>query len=532
MADRKPGDGVACAARVCSTGALFVLALVLAMSVYRAATQSVVHDEALTYNWFAGQPLIQMFNYDANHHILHTWLVRLSVSAFGVSELTLRLPALLGAAIYLAALAWLAFRTLPPGPWRLAAVTLGAANPLLLDFFACARGYSLALGFLLLALVLIARHLSGVSSRLNLAGAGLALGLSVASNLAFAFPVAAAAVAFLVFDRHRSPAPRSRADDAAWFVLSMLPGAAILFTCGVPMAALYVGHDSVAAALNDLVNASFFSTETAVLDPLAPVPEIVPRGVALAAGAVVGILLLGGVALFAAKRFRRPTEEPTPAAVGGALLMTVACLAALFILAAHLVAGVKYPVDRTGLYFVPVVTLALALGLASWTRRPKALDWVALALALVVTVGYATQLRVSYFRTWKYDADSRRVFDRMEATVGQRAADSTTVFGAWYYEPSTNFYRLARRASWLRVFPRAIDGPLESCDFLIVDGSGARRMKPLGFVPVYVGDVSDVVLLANAKHGLFSNGISYQEPATPLEPAPNLASLDSRGQKP
>ena len=77
------GEGGRFARRMSAAGIAVIFAGVMALSVWRAATQSVVHDEALTYNWFAGRPLIQMFNYDANHHI-HTWLVRASVSAFGV----------------------------------------------------------------------------------------------------------------------------------------------------------------------------------------------------------------------------------------------------------------------------------------------------------------------------------------------------------------------------------------------------------------------------------------------------------------
>ena len=500
----RPTEEGRLAGRASAAGVIVLLAAVMALSAWRAATQSVVHDEALTYNWFAGQPLIQMFNYDANHHILHTWLVRLSVSAFGVSELTLRLPALAGAALYLAALAWFAWRMLPAGPWRVAAVALGAANPLLLDFFACARGYGLALGFLMLALALVARHLSGVASRTGLAAAGLALGLSVASNLAFAFPAAAAAVAFLVLDRHGPQASwASRGDHALTMLAWTIPTGAIVFTCGVPIGALYIGHGSWAGWLNDLVNASFFSTQTAVLNPYAPIPEIVPAWAVSLAAAAAGAALAATIAGFAARSFRRAAPAPSATAVGGALLATVACLAVLFLVAARVFAGINYPMDRTALYFVPVVTLALMLGLAGWTRRPRAMEWAAVLIALAVCASYASQLRVSYYRSWKYDADSRRVFDRMEALAGHRpSTDRATVFGAWYFEPSTDFYRLSRGAAWLRFFPRASDRPIESWDFLIVDGAGAGQMKPHGFVPVYLGDVSDVVLCANSKRGL------------------------------
>src|SRR5215469_152592 len=70
---------------------------------YRAATQSITHDEALTYANYLVLPFSQLFNYyDANHHFLNTVLMHFSTSVFGFSEWSMRLPALAGAALYFA----------------------------------------------------------------------------------------------------------------------------------------------------------------------------------------------------------------------------------------------------------------------------------------------------------------------------------------------------------------------------------------------------------------------------------------------
>src|ERR1700676_4169308 len=80
------------------------LALVWLGCLYRAITQSIVHDEALTYRLFIDAPYRQIFQlFSANHHFLNTLLMKLSVSIFGVSEWSMRLPALAGAALYFAA---------------------------------------------------------------------------------------------------------------------------------------------------------------------------------------------------------------------------------------------------------------------------------------------------------------------------------------------------------------------------------------------------------------------------------------------
>src|SRR5262249_61469048 len=75
----------------------FLTALLLA-NVYRAATQSIVHDEALTYNWFVAGPPIPAPGIAINNHVLNTQLARHAIALFGPSELSLRLPSLLGGA--------------------------------------------------------------------------------------------------------------------------------------------------------------------------------------------------------------------------------------------------------------------------------------------------------------------------------------------------------------------------------------------------------------------------------------------------
>jgi hypothetical protein len=62
--------------------------------VYRAVTQSIAHDEALTYELYLKSPFSQIFHYfHSNHHFLNTLLMYLSVSLFGVSVVG-SLPAL------------------------------------------------------------------------------------------------------------------------------------------------------------------------------------------------------------------------------------------------------------------------------------------------------------------------------------------------------------------------------------------------------------------------------------------------------
>src|SRR6185437_5885015 len=85
--------------------AVILLGFLFATNIYRAATQSITVDEAFTYNQFVPDPgppePIQRAPYNYN---LNTLLAKLSVQLLGLSELTFRLPSVLGGLVYFVAL--------------------------------------------------------------------------------------------------------------------------------------------------------------------------------------------------------------------------------------------------------------------------------------------------------------------------------------------------------------------------------------------------------------------------------------------
>ena len=135
------------------------LAALWVVCLYRAITQSVTHDEALTYQLYVAAPFSRMFNYfDANHHFLNTLLMRLSVALFGVSEWSLRLPALAAAGLYFAVVYQIGVKMFRSAAVSLLAVALLTLNPFVLDFMVAARGYGMALALFTYALVVLVTY--------------------------------------------------------------------------------------------------------------------------------------------------------------------------------------------------------------------------------------------------------------------------------------------------------------------------------------------------------------------------------------
>src|SRR5436305_9356826 len=122
--------------------ARWYVAGLLAVSLYRAMTQSVTPGEAWNFDRFIRPPWAEALSrFDVNNHVLNTLLVRISTSRFHLTELSLRLPSLLAGALYL----WVAFgmarRWFGNGVPFLAVLGLLTLNPLVVDGLSEARGY-------------------------------------------------------------------------------------------------------------------------------------------------------------------------------------------------------------------------------------------------------------------------------------------------------------------------------------------------------------------------------------------------------
>jgi hypothetical protein len=424
-----------------------VAAAVAGLLVYRAAAQSITYDEAWTYLEFLTGSWRQVWtDYTANNHVLFTLLAKLSTAVLGVTELTLRLPTLLGAALYLASAIVLCRRMAGSRGMAFLGVAALALNPFVLDFLVAARGYGLALGLLLGALVVFTgrRHRRFARGRLALAGTSLALGLMVAANPAFAIAAgavgASAGAVVLLGER------RSGLGSLGWLIL---PG--VLLAAGllaVPLSHarrdhFFYGAETLTEGIHSLVEASLQHHRTAVLDVQSPTIGTLVNLIAYGALPVSALLL----AIAIARRLRivsAPRDIADDARTTAFIVVAGATLLApLLAVAVHFVARVPYPQERTALYLIPLFTLSLVgsagtraiLGKSSRCWGTASLRVVCSALLVV----YVLELNWTQFRTWSFDASSRRLFT-LARTAHEGERCPAYLAASWQYEPSLRFY--------------------------------------------------------------------------------------------
>ena len=435
-----------------------ILLAVMVVTIYRAVTQDITHDEALTYLWYIA-PERPVIRFDANNHMLNTFLMARSVAALGLSEFSVRLPALLGAALYLSAVGLICNRLLGRRPRTVLAAAAMTLNPVVMDFLVAARGYGLALGLstwaLYLAILLVDAPLGAGARRLIQLSASVVMGLCLLANAAFLFPCVAVALIVVASGVRKAISQRKLGGlfELAWSFI--LPGPVLAGVFIVPWARqsrpsdFCLGFPTFDAFVRDLLTASFLrQVDSATIPPM--------LGLALA---VLGAAALAWGLL---RRQRRPADSGTdrrqsmPRAVRqpadqAALVMPL--LVSVILVAGHYLAGLLYPVDRSGLYFVPLATLA-AFVLAGSIRASRRWALVGVAAAGLLIAAYGRQLTVSCFDTWRYGAGSRTVFRAMVADRHKNyPREAVYVAGDWLHYPAMDFYRdMYHTEQWMSPF--------------------------------------------------------------------------------
>ena len=373
--------------------AIGAVAFLFAVNVYRAWTQSVTIDEARSYNLFIAEPISRMFAvYDATNHVLQTVLSKISIRVFGLSEFTLRLPTVLGGLLYLVS-GYRLSRYLFGRGWLLTLSVLALGlNPAVLDYLSAARGYGLGLGLLMWAFTHLVLYLEDRDER-RLFKAGIGLGLSVAAMLAFLYPAVALAVAvagILAVEGWLSGKP-GEARRGVWLVIDRLAGpgfvtAFVLLVLPLSHAArehFFYGVHRIDEFVSGLVALSFFhNSRVWVVGRFLPMfgswygvlwAVIVPAF-------LLATLIIGAITVRRWVRLRRfaalEKNDRVLVLLGGAMALML-----LMIVAARHLFGVLYPSGRTGIYWAPMMTLAVLLLIG---RKYAAIPALVFALFSVV----------------------------------------------------------------------------------------------------------------------------------------------------
>jgi hypothetical protein len=159
--------------------------------------------------------------------------------------------------------------------------------------------------------------------------------------------------------------------------------------------------------------------------------------------------------------------------------------------AAHHTTGLLYPLDRTGLYFLPLAGwifpgIAAALG---DHFRANVLSGACAAVGAVFAIQYLLQPNASHFYIWEYDADTKAI----ASFLADRDHPASVRAGiSWPLEPALNYYRETRKLTWLEPLTR--QGPAGDYDYYVLMGPDQDLVARDKLRVIYRGPVSDTVV--------------------------------------
>jgi uncharacterized membrane protein len=449
--------------------------------IVRACVQAITVDEAVSYTTFARLPNFDLWKAHSNNHVLNSLLMRLFTSVFGTSHLTVRGGAVIGAAIFIYAVYRLTKSIAGESILAWALFTCFVFNPFILDFLVAARGYSLALAFLALAVAIafgavgrapwsatglepkaeerVGREPGGPPYR-ECALVSICLALSFSANFAFGVVDAVAWLALFIWMAN-APAIRKLTGKgrsrvrAQLLAMAVLPGLLVAtYIVGGALlhwrdVSLGYGVTSLRDCLRSLVEASLYQVNPMVVSPI-----------------FLGMIrrnahhILPLLAIFCTWRIIAIVRERAMTRDRHSRRLLAICLTAVFIMAIALTGheilfhafGVNLPQDRTAIYLVFLLTLAIgALASIPLKSLNGRLSGRALTAGLLAAAVYFLSCyRIGYFKEWEFDRDIDQVYSVIayyNHTCGIRDAGVN-----WRYDAPLNYYRIVSRRETFSVF--------------------------------------------------------------------------------
>jgi hypothetical protein len=407
-------------------------------AILRACVQSITIDEADTYLFFVARSARFIWYPSSNNHVLNSLLMWITTHSLGTSSITVRAPALLGAVVYICVCYFLCECITNQFSLKLPLFICLTYNPFIFDFMVAARGYSLALAFLLAAIAVPLWHREKQTPSLpkSCALASVFLGLSFSANFSFAFVDAAAFLAIATWAFRRR--------GVQILIACVLPGLLVaLLISGYPVLhwqqrQLWYGATSLGEMVRSVVQPSLFQLD----------PRFKKAGLYQAVSYLKPVLLPLLGALCAIQLLVTRVDGSWLCDVRarrlGRLASVLAAIAALAIFT-HWIGfrlfGLLLPMGRTAIYLVPLCTLIAGI-IAALPAQSWAGLWVhrgLVATLFTLACYFLLCLRLTYFEEWKWDAEVKDVYPLL---ARYNHVDGVTDIGSsWYYTSSLNFYR-------------------------------------------------------------------------------------------
>lgn len=458
----------------------------------RAYSIYIFHDEALTYTYHATLSLSDIFNYrgaaPANNHLLNTLLIKLSTNIFGLSEFTVRLPALLGGIIYF--IGTYKLLKLFLSKWHLLiGMLLMIFNPFLLELLSAGRGYSIALGFFLIGLYYIFIKIDGFEQDKSRYAAYSVIMMSgaVLSHLTFMYVYISSVIILVILQIVRVLKKQESLKKGVLYtflpiLLSMIVLTAIYYKPIMIMreksesdivANIGFWHDTVASLIESTLYGMKYKWDIMTTGKILIFVSIF-SGVFI----IIGELLKG--------RIKDLVENKFP------WILCMLFICTFGIIMQHMVFNIPYVIGRYAIFYMPMFFLFILMLwkyiLSFYHQRYIAKVTTAgiCLLTLALTLHFINSANVQDSFIYKWDAYTREVLNEItERTKKYNLPSKTIRIGvSRTFFPSLDFYIKKNNLFW--IIPYDGRDPYHIYDFYYILEDDKKKLEPFNMVKVII----------------------------------------------
>jgi len=473
----------------------------------RAHLQSVTVDEADSYLQFVAPAWASQWYPSSGNHVLNSILIRLFTWLFGLSHLTLRAPALIGGAVYMVAVFRLCLLMTEEELFVWPLFVSFVYNPFVMDYMVAARGYGLAVGFLMMEIFLLARQIvtyepgGEAALRRDCMMASVCAALSFAANFSFAYADGSGILVFWVWACWKMWTFHGRSCEAAkkcgrllawcvapgFLVAFLVVGSAVI---SYPKSQLYYGARQLSETWKSVVDSCFSGLNTAIVNPL--LARILQNARDFLPWLAVVLCVLEFVVPGWPRSSAKRSRLLQVAAFGGGVVVLTLTLHWL----QFKVARVPLPMYRTALFFAPLTMVVWGAVTAAekQNRAGRILQRLSLVVWFVGAAYFVGSLRLMHFFEWSSAADVRAAYPVIQE-VAQRygVRDIPT---AWDYASALNFYRVYFHESNLKTFCWTLPPPRGKEIYVLPYDNFQDFIRTEGLHILYRGERTQLTILA------------------------------------
>lgn len=471
-------------AKVCC---LLISTGLLIYTILRAFKLSFVHDESYTYLYSAHNSFMEIISNrtvltSPNNHILNTLLMKLFELLFGSSEIALRLQSILAHILYLT-ITYLLLKPLKSDITIVFGFILLNVNPYLLEFFSLARGYALALSFILLSIYYFIQY-TETEKQKPIIYCLITASLAILSNFALLNYFAALLIIHQIFIYSKYHSLKINFQKSKPVLITIMIMAAILYE---PIRKIHNNLDfgGVTGIWDDTVASLII---TFLVDK--KLDFIFFRIIQT----IVLATIIGYAFVIGRKIYKRETLNTSK---NGSIIFFVLILIIGLTMLEHYILGSPYLLERFALFLVPLFVFVLVFLLNQILQTGKTGKIISTILFITLTIGsflnFSKCANLHYTTNWDYDADTKDMITDLINEKELSGKQDIKLGISWLFEPTVNFYRITKKLDWLKKVNRK--GFRQDCDYYYILPEDHIKMNSLQKTTIKYYPISQSKLL-------------------------------------